>query len=56
MDRTLKARAVGLWGVDAPEEFGGQDLGLLAKCIVIEELKHSIVPYIAPPDTPVKQR
>jgi (R)-benzylsuccinyl-CoA dehydrogenase len=47
-----KARAVGLWGVDAPEEFGGQDLGLLAKCIVIEELKHSIVPYIAPPDTP----
>jgi (R)-benzylsuccinyl-CoA dehydrogenase len=47
-----KSREVGLWGVDAPQEFGGQDLGLLAKCIVIEELKHSIVPYIAPPDTP----
>lgn len=47
-----RAREVGLYGVDVPEEFGGQDFGMLAKCIVIEELKHSIVPYIAPPDTP----
>ncbi len=47
-----KARQVGLWGVDVPEEFGGQELGLLAKCVVIEELKHSILPFIAPPDSP----
>lgn len=47
-----RARERGLWGVDVPEEFGGQNLGLLAKCIVIEELKHSIVPFIAPPDSP----
>lgn len=54
LNKTLeaKARDVGLWGVDVPEEFGGQDLGLLAKCVVIEELKRSIVPFVAPPDSP----
>lgn len=54
LNKTLeaKAREVGLWGVDVPEEFGGQDLGLLAKCVVIEELKRSIVPFVAPPDSP----
>lgn len=47
-----QAREVGLYGVDVPEEYGGQDLGALAKCIVIEELKQSITPYVAPPDSP----
>ncbi|MEX4008507.1 acyl-CoA dehydrogenase family protein [Neoaquamicrobium sediminum] len=46
------AREIGLYGVDVPEEYGGQDLGALAKCIVIEELKQSITPYVAPPDSP----
>lgn len=47
-----KARDIGLWGIDVPEEFGGQDFGMLAKCVVIEELKHSIVPFILPPESP----
>jgi len=54
LERTLqdKAREVGLWGVDVPEEFGGQNLGMLAKCIVTEEIKRSIVPFVPPPDSP----
>ncbi len=47
-----RARAIGLYGIDVPEEFGGQNLGALTKCVVIEQLKHSIVPFVAPPDSP----
>ncbi|MGN6660918.1 MAG: acyl-CoA dehydrogenase family protein [Achromobacter mucicolens] len=47
-----KAREVGLWGIDVPEEFGGQEFGMLAKCVVIEQLKNSIVPFVPPPDSP----
>lgn len=47
-----KAREVGLWGIDVPEEYGGQAFGMLAKCVVIEELKRSIVPFVPPPDSP----
>jgi len=49
---TRKAKAIGLYGIDVPEEYGGQNLGMLAKAVVIEELKTSIVPYILPPDSP----
>jgi (R)-benzylsuccinyl-CoA dehydrogenase len=35
-----------------PEEYGGQNLGMLAKAIVIEELKYSITPFILQPDSP----
>lgn len=47
-----KARDIGLWGIDVPEEFGGQDLGMLTKCLVFEQLKHSIVPFVLPPESP----
>ena len=47
-----KAKEIGLYGIDVPEEFGGLDLGMLAKAVVIEELKYSIVPFILPPDSP----
>jgi len=47
-----KAKEIGLWGIDVPEEFGGQDLGMLTKCLVIEQLKHSIVPFVLPPESP----
>ncbi|AWB32708.1 acyl-CoA dehydrogenase family protein [Orrella marina] len=47
-----KAREIGLWGIDVPQEFGGQDLGMLTKCLVIEQLKHSIVPFVLPPESP----
>ncbi|MBX9904820.1 MAG: acyl-CoA dehydrogenase family protein [Burkholderiales bacterium] len=47
-----KAKAIGLYGIDVPEEYGGQNLGMLAKAVVIEELKTSIVPFVLPPDSP----
>ena len=46
------AREVGLWGIDVPRDLGGQEFGALAKAVVIEQLKHSIVPFVAPPDSP----
>jgi (R)-benzylsuccinyl-CoA dehydrogenase len=49
---TRKAKEIGLYGIDVPEEYGGQNLGMLAKAIVIEELKTSIVPFVLPPDSP----
>jgi acyl-CoA dehydrogenase len=33
-----KAKALGLWLLDVPKEYGGQDLGLLAQCVVQEEI------------------
>ncbi|GGE46081.1 acyl-CoA dehydrogenase [Primorskyibacter flagellatus] len=51
-DLQRQTQALGLWGIDAPEEFGGQDLGALMKCVVIEQMKHSIVPLVLPPDSP----
>ena len=37
----LRARDLGFWALDVPEEFGGQGLGELAMCMVVEELyKH----------------
>lgn len=36
-----KARQQGFWALEAPEEYGGQGLGVLATCLVAEELfKH----------------
>lgn len=36
-----KAMAAGLWALDVPEELGGQGIGELASCLVVEELfKH----------------
>lgn len=47
-----KAKDIGLWGIDVPSEYGGQDLGAVTKCVVIEQLKHTIVPFVLPPDSP----
>ncbi|MCC6534330.1 MAG: acyl-CoA/acyl-ACP dehydrogenase [Burkholderiales bacterium] len=47
-----KAKDIGLYGIDVPEEYGGQNLGMLAKAVVIEEMKYSITPFILPPDSP----
>jgi len=47
-----KAKEIGLYGIDVPEEYGGQNLGMLAKAVVIEEMKYSITPFILPPDSP----
>ncbi|MGZ8212137.1 MAG: acyl-CoA dehydrogenase family protein [Burkholderiales bacterium] len=47
-----KVKEIGLYGIDVPEEYGGLNLGMLAKAVVIEELKYSIVPFVLPPDSP----
>lgn len=47
-----KTRELGLWGIDVPEEYGGQALGAVHKCAVVEQLKYSIVPFVLPPESP----
>lgn len=41
-DLEEKAKALGLWLIDVPEEFGGQGLGLLARAVVWEEMGRSV--------------
>jgi (R)-benzylsuccinyl-CoA dehydrogenase len=47
-----KARDAGLWGIDVPVEMGGQGFGALARVVITEGLKRSIVPFVPPPDSP----
>jgi acyl-CoA dehydrogenase len=47
-----KCRELGLWGLDAPEEFGGANLPAVALMAVNEELWRTIVPFTFPPDSP----
>jgi acyl-CoA dehydrogenase len=46
------SRALGLWGLDAPEDVGGVDLPAVAMVGVNEEMGRTIVPYTLPPDSP----
>ncbi len=45
-------KALGLWGLDAPEEMGGSDLPTVAMIGVNEEMGRTITPYVLPPDSP----
>jgi (R)-benzylsuccinyl-CoA dehydrogenase len=47
-----KARELDLWGLDVPEQYGGQGLGMTAKLVAIEELHRTIVPFRLPPESP----
>src|ERR1700680_4088455 len=47
-----KSQALGVWGLDAPAEFGGSDLPVEAMIGVNEELGKTIAPYTLPPDSP----
>jgi (R)-benzylsuccinyl-CoA dehydrogenase len=47
-----RARFMGLWGLDVPEELGGNAISVLGKMIVHEETHHSLVPFTLPPDSP----
>ena len=52
-ERLLKrSRELDLWGLDVPEEYGGQGIGSVAKMIAIEELYRTIVPFRLPPESP----
>jgi acyl-CoA dehydrogenase len=46
------SRDLGLWGLDAPEEFGGYALPQVTMAVVAEEMGRSITHFILPPDTP----
>lgn len=46
------SKALGLWGLDAPEDVGGVDLPAVAMVGVNEELGKTITPYTLPPDSP----
>jgi acyl-CoA dehydrogenase len=47
-----KAKELGLWGLDAPREFGGSDLPVEGMVGVNEELGRTVTPYTFPPDSP----
>lgn len=40
-----KARAIGFWGIDTPERYGGAHLGSLAMAITFEEVGRTFVPF-----------
>ena len=46
------ARELGLWGLDAPEEYDGADLPAVAMVGVNEEVGRTCVAYTIPPDSP----
>lgn len=47
-----KCKDLGLWALDAPEEFGGANLPAVSLMPVFEELWRTIVPFTLPPDSP----
>lgn len=47
-----KCKELGLWALDAPEEFGGANLPTPVMLAVEERLKSTITPFIFPPDSP----
>jgi len=47
-----QSRALGLWGLDAPEDVGGSDMPEVALVGVNEELGKTVTPYVLPPDSP----
>jgi hypothetical protein len=46
------SRELGLWGLDAPEDIGGDDLPTAAMVGVNEALGRTIIPYTLRPDSP----
>lgn len=47
-----RSKELGLWGMDAPEAFGGSDLPQVAIAAVNMELGRTVTPYTFPPDSP----
>jgi acyl-CoA dehydrogenase len=44
-DLQLKAKEMGFWGINTPEEYGGANLGPVMSAIVGIELAHTFVPF-----------
>lgn len=54
-DLMEKCKALGFWGIEVEEKYGGQGLGMLAKTLVMEELSKSFPGFYGfwlPPDAP----
>ena len=49
---TAKCRELGLWALDAPEEFGGANLPAVTLTRINEEIGRTITPFTFPPDSP----
>src|SRR5260221_3606212 len=47
-----KSFELGLWGLDAPVEFGGSDLPTVAIIGGHEGIGRTVTPYTLPPDSP----
>ena len=47
-----RAKDLGLFGLDAPEDVGGSDLPMQAMVGVEEEIGRTVTPYTLPPDSP----
>jgi len=47
-----KAKELGLWALDAPEEFGGVNLPAVTLMAINEELGRTVTPFTFPPDSP----
>ena len=45
-------RALGLWGLDVPQRYGGAELSNVDLMVVNEELGRTCVPFTFPPDSP----
>lgn len=41
----LKAKELGLWGINTPEEYGGANLGTLMSALIAMELSQCLVPF-----------
>jgi alkylation response protein AidB-like acyl-CoA dehydrogenase len=47
-----KSKELGLWALDAPEEFGGVNLPAVTLMAINEELGRTVTPFTFPPDSP----
>ena len=47
-----RCKELGLWGLDVPESIGGADLDSVSLVAVNEALRHTVVPFTFPPDSP----
>ncbi len=47
-----QCKELGLWALDAPEEFGGANLPTPVMLAIQEKLKSTVTPFIFPPDSP----
>src|SRR6266496_3165656 len=41
----MKAREMGFWGINTPEEYGGANLGAVMTALIIMELGRTLVPF-----------